>query len=84
MFAHNLLEFPEIKDSQEVGIDPPLLFQTTRGRDSNLDLSKTLNNGYRLLLLRIEGYPGHFGVLLIEIHLLPLGFLAENVDYTTK
>ena len=36
----------------------------------NLDLSKALNNGYRLLLLRIDGYPGHFGFLLLKIHIL--------------
>ena len=38
----------------------------------NLDLSKALNNGYRPLLFRIEGYPGHFGflvrILLLKIH----------------
>ena len=33
-------------------------------------MSKALNNGYCLLLLRIEGYPGHFGFLLIKIHIL--------------
>ena len=42
----------------------------------NLDLSKTLNNGYRPLLLRIEGYPGHFGFLLIKIHILPIEFVT--------
>ena len=36
----------------------------------NWDLSKALNNRYRLLLLRIDRYPGHFGVQLIKIHLL--------------
>ena len=47
----------------------PLLFQTTRRRDSNrvklgpeyCSVSNGLTSGYRLLLLRIEGYPGHFG-----------------------
>ena len=42
----------------------------------NLDLSKALNNGYRPLLLRIEGYPGHFGFLLIKIHILPIEFVT--------
>jgi len=44
----------------------------------NLDLSKALNNGYRPLLLRIEGYPGHFKLLLIKIHLLAFEFVTEN------
>ena len=35
-----------------------------------MDLIKTINNRYHLLLFRIEGYPGHFGFLLIKIHLL--------------
>ena len=48
----------------------PLLFQTTRRRDSNLDLSKALNNRYCLLLLRIEGYTRYFGFLLLKIHIL--------------
>ena len=43
---------------------------------SNLYLSKILYNGYRLLLLRIEGYPVHFGFLLIKIHLLALGVVT--------
>ena len=46
----------------------------------NWDLSKALNIGYRLFLLRIEGYPGHFGFLLIKIHLLAFGI----VDNKTK
>ena len=40
------------------------------------DLSKALNNGYRLLLCRIERYPGCFGFLLIKIHLLGFGFVT--------
>ena len=48
-----------ISDNQEKGIRI----------GPNLDLSKALNNRYRLLLLRINRYPGHFGVLLIKIHL---------------
>ena len=36
----------------------------------NWDMSKALNNRYLLLLLRIEGYPRHFGFLLIKIQLL--------------
>ena len=43
-----------------------------------MDLSKTLNNGYRLLLFRIEGYPGHIGFLLIKIHLLAFGFITKK------
>ena len=42
----------------------------------NWDLSKALNNRYRLLLLRIDRYPGHFGVLLIKIHLLAFVVVA--------
>ena len=42
----------------------------------NWDLNKALNNGYRLLLLRIDRYPGHFGVLLIKIHLLAFVVVA--------
>ena len=38
-----------------------------------MDLSKALSNGYRLILLRIEVYPEHFGFLLIKIHLLAFG-----------
>ena len=49
-----------ISDNQEKGIRI----------GPNWDLSKALNNRYRLLLLRIDRYPGHFGVLLIKIHLL--------------
>ena len=39
-------------------------------------LSKALNNRYRLLLLRIDRYPGHFGDLLIKIHLLAFVVVA--------
>ena len=42
----------------------------------NWDLSKALNNRYRILLLRIDRYPGHFGVLLIKIHLLAFVVVA--------
>ena len=42
----------------------------------NWDLSKALNNRYHLLLLRIDRYPGHFGVLLIKIHLLAFVVVA--------
>ena len=42
----------------------------------NWDLSKALNNRYRLLLLRIDRYPRHFGVLLIKIHLLAFVVVA--------
>ena len=42
----------------------------------NWDLSKALNNRYRLLLLRIDRYPGHFGVLLIKMHLLAFVVVA--------
>ena len=41
-----------------------------------MDLSKALNNGYRLLLFRSEGYPGHFGFLLIKIQLLAFGVVT--------
>ena len=41
----------------------------------NWDLSKALNNLYRLLL-RIDRYPGHFGVLLIKMHLLAFVVVA--------
>ena len=47
-------------------------------RESNLDPSKALNNGYRLLYFRIEGYLGHFGFLFIKIHLLAFGFVTEK------
>ena len=42
----------------------------------NRDLSKALNNRYRLLLLRIDRYPGYFGVLLIKIPLLAFVVVA--------
>ena len=41
-----------------------------------LDLSKALNNGYRLLLFKIEGYPGRSGFLLKRIQLLAFGFVT--------
>ena len=40
----------------------------------NWDLSKALNNGYRLLLLTIEGYPGHFKVLHLWAFYPPYGY----------
>ena len=43
-------------------------------------LSKALNNGYPLLLLRIEGYPGYFGFLLTKIHLL--AFEVVTIKWT--
>ena len=55
-----------ISDNQEKGIQI----------GPNWDLSKALNNRYRLLLLRIDRYPGHFGVLLIKIHLLAFVVVA--------
>ena len=42
----------------------------------NWDLSKALNNRYLLLLLRIDRYPRHFGVLLIKVHLLAFVVVA--------
>ena len=55
-----------ISDNQEKGIRI----------EPNWDLSKALNNRYRLLLLRIDRYPGHFGVLLIKTHLLAFVVVA--------
>ena len=55
-----------ISDNQEKGILIGL----------NWDLRKALNNRYRLLLLRIDRYPEHFGVLLIKIHLLAFVVVA--------
>ena len=55
-----------ISDNQEKGIRI----------GPNWDLSKALNNRYHLLLLRIDRYPGHFGVLLIKIHLLAFVVVA--------
>ena len=50
----------------------------------NWDLSKALNNGYHLPLLRIEGYPGHFGFLLIKIYALAFGVVTIKWIIRTK
>ena len=50
----------------------------------NLDLSKALNNGYCLLLFRIEGYLGHFGFLLIKIYLLAFRCVTEKWTISPK
>ena len=64
-----------ISDNQEKGIQI----------GPNWDLSKALNNRYRLLLLRIDRYPGHFGVLLIKIHLLAFVVVAIKwIDNKTE
>ena len=44
----------------------------------NWDLSKALNNRYRLPAPPASPAPGHFGVLLIKMHLLAFVVVAIN------
>ena len=69
----------------EDGVSTHCCFRHPRDKSQigpNYDLSIALNNGYHLLLLRIEGYPGHFGFLLLKIHIL--AFEVVTIKWTIR